>query len=207
MPIHKMHWDTDNEQSLDLRGWTLRGDNGDELGRIEDLLIDSEAGKIRYAVASVPRRVLLPVGLLDLDERARAITARGYTRDLLVTLSEYEEGELSGLKERRHFAESLREGLEERRDERRTEAPVNYDRDIYAHRNEVMERLEERFRAIDARHKARTSDRELAFSGTEPSEADLREKRRLEGLHTISDTPSTPPKTKIDIVPIDDRPL
>lgn len=195
MPIRKLNWDQDTEQGLDLRGWTLLDENGAELGRIDDLLVDSAAGKIRYAVASVPRRVLLPVGQLDLDERHKAIKARGFTRDLLVTLSEYEEGELSAVQERRHFRETL--GHER-------ELPVDYEHERFQSRNQRMQELEERFRAVEARRAARQTDRELTFSGTEPTQADLQERRRLEGIRTTEDA-TFKPKTKIDIVPIDDR--
>lgn len=65
----------------DIRGWPLFTGDGTRAGSIDDLIVDTDAEKVRYAVVSyaengATRRVLLPVGFLqvaDADELVRAL--------------------------------------------------------------------------------------------------------------------------------------
>jgi hypothetical protein len=52
----------------DVRGWPLIGAGGEQLGVIDDLIVDVDAEQVRYvAVRQGTRRVLLPIGFLTID--------------------------------------------------------------------------------------------------------------------------------------------
>jgi len=218
-----------NMGELDLRGWHLKDEEGRIVGEIDDLLVDSEAGKIRYAVASMPRRVLLPVGILHLEEKDRTVTARGYSRALLGTLTEYEEGEFTGGREEQHYVETVQPDHRDYRDVmqdtslerpmRETTTPVNYAHDRFQVRNERMQEIENRFREIEDRRRDRNAEmkpvetastappapvdrtREVSFSAAEPSEEEM---RNLEPENTVEiERTSQPRKTIIDLRPLE----
>ena len=56
----------------DIRGWPLYAENGRKVGIIEDLTVDTDACKVREAIANIHAvdRVV-PIGLITLDERAQ----------------------------------------------------------------------------------------------------------------------------------------
>jgi hypothetical protein len=203
MPIRKLYDNANMDQNLDLRGWILKDEQGAAIGRVEELLVDSDAGKIRYAVATLPRRILLPVGLLDLNDQDRSMTARGYTRQLLGTLTEYEDTELTGDVEKRHFAETVTMGKNTERVG--MDRPVDYQEDCFEIRNKRMQELEERFREVEARRMSRPArvedrGREMTFSASEPTREELKDREAVD-----IERPTTVKKTIIDIRPSDDR--
>ncbi len=62
----------------DVRGWPLAGEQGEQLGVVSDLVVDVDAGTVRYAaIERAGRRVLLPVGFLDIDVEAARVVAPG----------------------------------------------------------------------------------------------------------------------------------
>lgn len=105
----------DNEP--DVRGWTVRTQDGRRVGKVEDLLVDTGAGRIRYLeveLASEPKDetgrqyALIPVGAARLDEEdddivvnERAAHRAGmpaydrkqFSRDYERSLRAYYEGE------------------------------------------------------------------------------------------------------------------
>ena len=55
----------------DIRGWSMRGEDGKEIGRVIDLIIDTDAEEVRYAFVqrdSDAAYTALPIGYLDLGD-------------------------------------------------------------------------------------------------------------------------------------------
>ena len=61
----------------DVRGWTVRGNDGQALGIVHELIVDAEALKVRYLDVELDGRfrinehenhILLPIGAASLDE-------------------------------------------------------------------------------------------------------------------------------------------
>lgn len=99
----------------DIRGWDVRASNGDKIGDVEDLLVDSASLRVRYievklekdlVVNADRRHALLPIGSARLDddddnvlvsmdsERLRALPA--YVRGTLNR--EYEQSVVDGFR-------------------------------------------------------------------------------------------------------------
>lgn len=89
----------------DITGWEIVDSLGNELGEVEDLIFDSSARKVRYIVASLDsdetenlkdngdgRLVLIPIGIVDLDESEDEVIVAEASRVNLATLPEYEPG-------------------------------------------------------------------------------------------------------------------
>ena len=104
------------DESTDIRGWKLYDSAGGEFGKIDGMLFDPDANQVRYAIVDTHdnRCVLVPVGGLDIDDSNRRVTARMMTRDRLMGLREYREGEFTETEEREHFRGIVPEHREER---------------------------------------------------------------------------------------------
>lgn len=69
----------------DPRGYTVVAGDGRRVGEVNDLIIDTEAMKVRYLVidvnddASTDRSVLIPVSDVDVRSDARQVVARSYS--------------------------------------------------------------------------------------------------------------------------------
>ena len=97
----------------DIRGWPLEA-GGRSVGTIDDLVVDTEANKVRYAIVSLEGRdqtILLPVGYLRIREGERRIEAPALQEDDLIALPRYEGGPIT-----RAVEEFVRDTLEERLD-------------------------------------------------------------------------------------------
>lgn len=77
----------------DPRGWNVVGHDGRELGRIENLIGDTKAMRVRYLVmrtdASIledGRNVLIPVGQVDLDTARNRVVVSALDANVLKTL-------------------------------------------------------------------------------------------------------------------------
>lgn len=106
--------------STDIRGWKVKDANGNQVGKIDGLLFEPSDNEVRYAIAEIENRcVLLPVGMIDLNDRDHEVLARGYTRDRLMTLREYKESDFNETEEREHYMAHVPEHKENRLDYRR----------------------------------------------------------------------------------------
>ena len=65
------------DDNPDVRGWTVRGNDGQALGTVFELIVDVEALKVRYLDVELDGRfqinehenhILLPIGVASLDE-------------------------------------------------------------------------------------------------------------------------------------------
>jgi len=61
----------------DIRGWPVTGLADAPLGQVAELIVDVSHKKVRYVVLETgpARRLLLPVGFLDLDQEGQAVRA------------------------------------------------------------------------------------------------------------------------------------
>lgn len=89
----------------DINGWEIVDSLGNDLGEVEDLIFDSNARKVRYIVASLDlddeshigneqddRLVLIPIGILDLDEDDEEVILPEVSATFLASLPTYTPG-------------------------------------------------------------------------------------------------------------------
>ncbi|MDQ2753586.1 MAG: PRC and DUF2382 domain-containing protein [Bacteroidota bacterium] len=82
----------------DIRGWDVRNDTTTHIGKIEDLIFDSQARKVRYMVVKVDkeynkesnRSVLVPIGLAKLERIDEDAFLPGITTEQLAALPKYD---------------------------------------------------------------------------------------------------------------------
>jgi hypothetical protein len=97
----------------DIRSWPLVLADEDSR-RIRDLIVDTRARKVRYAVVAGPDDTsarLLPVGYLQVDTDRRVVNAAGLTADDLAVLPRYDGGGVTREQEDR-LAAALRRALD-----------------------------------------------------------------------------------------------
>ncbi len=89
----------------DINGWEIVDSLGNELGEVQDIIFDSREQKVRYIVASLDsdmisdvedqqnsRLVLIPIGILQLDEDDDEVIVPNASAALLATVPEFEPG-------------------------------------------------------------------------------------------------------------------
>lgn len=100
------------EDEPDIRGWPLLDGHGQRVGTVEDLIVDPTARKVRYALVALeegPKRVLVPVGFLQIQSDATEVRTPALTAEDLRALPPYRLGAVT-----REDEERIREVLEER---------------------------------------------------------------------------------------------
>ena len=106
--------------STDIRGWKVKDASGQHVGKIDGLLFEPTDNEVRYAIAEIDNRcVLLPVGMIDLDDRDHEVLARGYSKERLLTLREYREADFNETEEREHYMAHVPEHKEKQLDYKR----------------------------------------------------------------------------------------
>lgn len=106
--------------STDIRGWKVKDASGQHVGKIDGLLFEPADNEVRYAIAEIDNRcVLLPVGMIDLDDRDHEVLARGYSKERLLTLREYREADFNETEEREHYMAHVPEHKEQQLDYKR----------------------------------------------------------------------------------------
>jgi uncharacterized protein (TIGR02271 family) len=82
----------------DVRGWKVTTANGQSIGTVTDLIIDSSAMKVRQLEVALDRsasgpsrdqRALIPIQAADLDRGANAVVIHGMTLEQIRTLPAY----------------------------------------------------------------------------------------------------------------------
>ena len=92
----------------DVRGWALVGAHGAELGTVRDLIVEVDAEQVRYlAIQQDTRRVLLPIGFLEIDTDNARVVAPTLRSDDMLALPTWTGGTV----ERPH-EEEVRDALE-----------------------------------------------------------------------------------------------
>ena len=81
----------------DIRGWDVTTQQGDKVGEVDELLVDTQAMKVRYiavdldeSVTGSDRKVLVPIGAAQLDDDEDRVLVVGISADQFATLPEYQ---------------------------------------------------------------------------------------------------------------------
>lgn len=88
-----------SEEQPDINNWKIVDVNGDEIGEVNDLIFDMETKKVRYIVALLDleeeegsKQVLVPIGIVDLDESEDEVLMPEETVVFLKSLPAYKSG-------------------------------------------------------------------------------------------------------------------
>jgi uncharacterized protein (TIGR02271 family) len=82
----------------DVRGWEVTGAGGRRIGKVDQLLVDRDAMKVRYLDVDLEgdrRHVLVPVGYAVLDRDRSGVRVDGITAADLTALPAYAHGRLT----------------------------------------------------------------------------------------------------------------
>jgi hypothetical protein len=87
----------------DIRNWKVINGNGKLLGVVNELLVDRQLNKIRYIVLHlngkplnlVSRKLLIPIGIAELNEIEDVVILPNITIEHLATLPDYRKGKLT----------------------------------------------------------------------------------------------------------------
>jgi sporulation protein YlmC with PRC-barrel domain len=102
----------------DIRNWTVFGSDGERVGTVADLLVDTAALKVAYLDVDLlddlfklgdDRHIVIPIGAADLRERGNDVWIRGLTAAEIGRLPAYLGGPLDPLVEER-VTERFRSG-------------------------------------------------------------------------------------------------
>jgi len=93
----------------DIRNWRVTNRDGKLLGIIDELLVDRQLNKVRYIVLNLQgkplnllsRKVLIPIGIAQLDRIDDIVILPAITLEHLATLPTYKKGKLSFETERK----------------------------------------------------------------------------------------------------------
>ena len=78
------------DDSHDIRGWTVVGRKNDEIGRVDDLIVDTDHGKARYVTVvtdkklyanEAERKILIPVGRTRVENDRKALMVDSLDRE------------------------------------------------------------------------------------------------------------------------------
>src|SRR5689334_7570066 len=92
-----------------IKGWTVRDSTGQKIGKVDELIFDTESLKVRYVVVDLKGKlfdmrdhdVLIPIGLAELDEKDDDVSLPNITAEELRLLPVYEEGRIDSSMENR----------------------------------------------------------------------------------------------------------
>ncbi|HEU0078746.1 MAG TPA: DUF2382 domain-containing protein [Longimicrobiaceae bacterium] len=80
----------------DIRGWDVMASDGRRLGRVDDLLVDTQANKVRYVdVDGDERHMTIPIGYARLEEERRQVLVERLGDDQLQALPAYDHGPIT----------------------------------------------------------------------------------------------------------------
>ena len=120
------------DDNPDVRGWTVRGSDGQALGTVYELVVDPEALKVRYLDVELDSRfqineyenhILLPIGVASLDADGDNVFVPALNAESVLNYPPYLEIQIT-----RDYEEAMLRALG------REPAPLNpqfYDQDSY----------------------------------------------------------------------------
>lgn len=87
----------------DIRGWTVKNEQGRILGKVSDLLFDIESNKVLYILLDLEgnelhlrdRKVLVPMDIAEVQEAHQNVVFPGVTANELTELPTYEKGKVN----------------------------------------------------------------------------------------------------------------
>lgn len=148
IPLDEMDSYEIAEGDPDVRGWRVYASDGIKIGEVNELLVDTEALKVRYldvelaesGAGEEDRHVLIPVGFARLDETDDYILIDGWDSAKLIGLPPYSQEPLTHDYEASVLAE-FRPGAPPPRDLDNPYAGDVYDEEkFYANRRGRVER-------------------------------------------------------------------
>ena len=91
------------EGEPDIRGWDVRYGNGEKIGSVQELILDTKAKKIRYMVVDLDenelrlehRKVFIPIGFAELDNQHDDVLIPNVSVDQLCRLPDYKRNSLT----------------------------------------------------------------------------------------------------------------
>jgi sporulation protein YlmC with PRC-barrel domain len=144
----------------DIRGWDVRYRNGEKIGSVEELILDTKAKKVRYMVVDLDenelrlenRKIVIPIGFAELDGRSDDVLIPNVSVDQLCSLQDYKrdaltpdfERGISSTFGRKVKVEPVSSSRKVEREERRmTETDIDNDieQDFYSHEHYNLENL------------------------------------------------------------------
>jgi len=131
----------------DIRGWDVRYRNGEKIGSVEELILDTKAKKVRYMIVDLEenelrlehRKIVIPIGFAELDKQQDDVLIPNVSVDQLCRLADYKRNSLSPELERSIASVFGRKANVEpvasiKREERRVnELDDDIDPDFYSH--------------------------------------------------------------------------
>jgi uncharacterized protein (TIGR02271 family) len=88
-PLSELHGFTIEKDDPDPRGWTVVSQQGQRIGKVDDLIVDKTLMKVRYLVVDredttsregiTDRHVLVPINDVDVHASSRQVVARTWT--------------------------------------------------------------------------------------------------------------------------------
>lgn len=91
------------EGQPDIRGWSVKDDSGNKIGKVKDFLFDTNTLKVRYMVVDLKDntfdlhddKVLIPIGLANLDDNEDDVMLPNVTAQHLRTVPAYRYDDLN----------------------------------------------------------------------------------------------------------------
>ena len=97
----------------DITGWDVKDSDGDIVGKVDDLIFDKESLKVRYLILKVKknkdlgltesRKVLVPIGMAQLDREDDEVYLQNMNIDRLNSLPDYDKDKLNREMETRTY--------------------------------------------------------------------------------------------------------
>lgn len=144
----------------DIRGWDVRYRNGEKIGSVEELILDTKAKKVRYMVVDLDenelrlenRKIVIPIGFAELDGRSDDVLIPNVSVDQLCSLQDYKrdaltpdfERGISSTFGRKVKVEPVSGSRKVEKEERRmTETDIDNDieQDFYSHEHYNLDNL------------------------------------------------------------------
>jgi len=93
----------------DIRGWDVRYRDGEKIGSVEELILDTKEKRVRYMVVDLDenelrlehRKILVPIGMAELDQIEDDVLMPNISVDQICNLPVYERNNLTEDTERR----------------------------------------------------------------------------------------------------------
>lgn len=128
-PLSALHEYDVSDDDSDVRGWDVIASDGQQIGEVQELLVDTSARRVRYLVVDVDTslrsgssqggNVLIPVEGVRLDDRNHKVLVSSVGSTNLSSLSAYDSGQFqSGGYASRGTETSARQGFNREESER-----------------------------------------------------------------------------------------
>ncbi|MBA2328165.1 MAG: PRC-barrel domain-containing protein [Flavisolibacter sp.] len=144
----------------DIRGWDVYDEEGRKIGKVDELIFDSRARKVRYMVLNIldvkdleleKRTVVVPIGLAELDKADDHVVLHQVTPFQLRALPKYDKSGF-GPKSERSISTVFGRKYSSHAAE---EADVDVENDFYEHEHFDEENLQRRRKSSSSNNKDR----------------------------------------------------